>query len=284
MLAAIHTTIRSLLYERGRLDPAEVEVRFERPAKQWIDSLLQPTINLFLYDIAENTERRDSTMQTTRANGRATMRMPPRRFDLRYMVCGLATVAEDEHLLLWRTLATLLRYNPLPPELLAPELRTADVPLSTTVGQVENGPKTLELWGALDLPPRPALLYSVTAPLDLELAFEAPLVLTRTTRFTRPSLEDEAAGLPFAASRALLDRAPVRIGGVVRSSNGLAVQHAQIAIEGSAAEEVIADEAGRFSLNIHAPGTVTLRVSHQAASPRLVTITVPSSSYDIVLD
>src|SRR5437588_155672 len=118
MLPDIHSSIQRVLYERGRIDPDEVDVRFERPSRQWVESLMLPTINLFLFDMAENTDRRNGAPQVGRANGQALMRVPPRRFDLRYMVSVFTTLIEDEATLLWRTLATLLRHSPLPAELL----------------------------------------------------------------------------------------------------------------------------------------------------------------------
>src|SRR3954471_16007184 len=122
MLTTIQTAIQRLLHEHGHIDSDEVDVRFERPSRQWAESLMLPTINLFLFDIVENTDRRNGAPHISRANGQAQMRVPARRFDLRYMVTVFTTLMEDETTLLWRTLATLLRYNPLPDELLSDEL------------------------------------------------------------------------------------------------------------------------------------------------------------------
>src|SRR5690349_1015085 len=118
MLTEIHLTLQRILYERGQVSPREVDLRFEPPKHDWIESLTRPTINLFLFDVAENTDLRHTNMQMSRTNGHAVHRMPPRRFDLRYLVSALSTVIEDEHLLLWRTLITLLKYQHFPADLL----------------------------------------------------------------------------------------------------------------------------------------------------------------------
>src|SRR6266511_2026469 len=123
MLYSLHTTISTLLYNRGRIDRDEVDVRFEMPSKPWVDSLVRPTLNLFLFEIEEKLEMRNATATVSRGNGRAVTRMPPRRFDLRYLVCAFSSVTEDEHALLWRALATLLKYTTLPTELLSDEVR-----------------------------------------------------------------------------------------------------------------------------------------------------------------
>lgn len=284
MLPDIHSSIQRLLYERGRIDPDEVDVRFERPSRQWAESLMLPTINLFLFDLAENTERRNGTPQVGRANGQAHIRVPPRLFELRYMVSIFTTLIEDEVTLLWRTLATLLRHNPLPAELLSQELRALDLPLQTQIGQPEASSKSLGLLGALELPPRAALIYTVIAPLDLELAFAAPLVLSSSLRFTRPTPAAERAGLGLSAEHTPSFDAMLRIGGVIRNQQGQPIRDAALAIEGSAAKEVITDAEGRFSLRVRRDGPLTLRVTDPGGKIRQISLEIPSASYDVVLD
>src|SRR5512138_97040 len=96
MLTTIQHAIQRLLHEHGRIDPADVDVCFERPSRQWAESLLRPTINLFLFEIVEDTERRNGAPQVGRAGGQALIRVPPRRFDLRYLVGVFTTQMEDE--------------------------------------------------------------------------------------------------------------------------------------------------------------------------------------------
>src|SRR5436309_12564833 len=131
MLLELHNTIQRLLYERGQINPREVDITFEAPTRERIDKLMRPTINVFLFDLHENAELRQNSFQNTRNNGRAERRLMPRRFDLRYIVSALTTAVEDEHQLLWRVLVTLIRHPQFPPELLSDELRVLDPPLST---------------------------------------------------------------------------------------------------------------------------------------------------------
>src|SRR5215469_9515747 len=101
MLLELHNTIRQLIYERGNISPQEVDITFEAPTRERVDKLIRPTISLFLFDLHENTDLRQSDFETTRHNGRAERRMLPRRFDLHYMVSILTTEVEDEQQLLW---------------------------------------------------------------------------------------------------------------------------------------------------------------------------------------
>src|SRR5437763_5719148 len=126
MLLELHTTLQHLLYKRGHISPHEIDITFEAPTRERIDKLTRPTINLFLFDLQENTELRQSNYEVTRNNGRAERRLVPRRFDLRYMVSALTTSVEDEHQLLWRVLVTLVQHPQLPAELLSDELRTLE--------------------------------------------------------------------------------------------------------------------------------------------------------------
>jgi Pvc16 N-terminal domain len=284
LVTTIQTTIQRLLYEHGQIDPDEVDVRFDRPSRQWAESLMLPTINLFLFDIVENNDRRNGAPQVGRSSGQAQIRVPARRFDLRYMVGVFTTLMEDETTLLWRALATLLRHNPLPDALLSDELRALDLPLHTQIGQPENGAKPHELFGALDIPPRPTLVYSVTAPLDLEVIFGAPLVLSRSIRFTRPTPAAERAGMGLTAEHAPAFDAMLRIGGIVRNQHGQPIYGATLAVEGSATKEVLTNDEGRFSMRVRRDEPLALRITDPGGKSRLVHLEIPSASYDVILD
>ena len=273
MLSDVNNALQRLLYERGLIDPRDVDVEFDAPVKAWVNSLTRPTVNFFLFDVEENTDLRQTGMQATRGNGVGTYRMPPRRFDFRYMVSALSTVVEDEHLLLWRTLVTLMKYQKFPSEVLPDSLRGLEPPLVTKVNKPDDSPRALDIWGALETPPRPALIYVVTTPVDLDIAIQAPLVLTRTARYTR-MLSDERE----FDGRAL-------IGGVVRDRHGARLAGATVSVEGRAAPDVTTNSDGEFRLASLSVGALTLRVAHASAkTPKLVKIQIPSDSYDIVLD
>ena len=186
MLLEVHSALQRLLYERGQISAREVDIQFERPTREQIDKLTRPTINLFLFDLQENSELRENDFHTRRSssNSRAERYLPPRYFDLRYMVSILTSAIEDEHLLLWRVLTTLARHRQFPPDLLSEELRAPDRYLTSKVSQEDDGERLSSLWNALGVPPRPAISYILTVPVDMDQVIEAPLVLTRTVRYT----------------------------------------------------------------------------------------------------
>lgn len=302
MLPFLHTTIANTLYGPGKLPP-EVELAFE-----------QPTL-------------RQTSMQTLRGgDGRATQRLPPRRFDLHYMVSAASSVPADEHRLLWHALAALLKYAPLPlagapgalvaallrrdqplppalttptlrallaaeqplPEPVLQELRAAleefTIPLAARVGRLADGPRAADLWGALDLPPRPAIFYTVTMPVDLEIAFETPLVLAGPTRrFTRPDAADTARGLGIIRDRAVAAGTATSIGGVVRDRNGAPLPDVLVRAEGRAVE-ARTDDHGRYQLDRLQPEPVTLWAQRPGEEPTAFSLHIPADSYDLVLD
>ena len=271
MLNAIHAAVEKLLRDRGLIDPLSVDVSFEIPTGEWVRSLTRPTINLFLFEIHENTEKRDSSPQTTIAGGRAERRMPPRRIDLYYMVSVLTTDVEDEHELIWRVLATLMKHQQLPPEILPDALRSVSPPMTARIASKEDSRNLLDLWSALDTQPHPAICYVLTAPMDLALTIEAPLVLTRTARYTRLGTD--------RATRHI----GIQIGGVVRDSVGQPIPEVTVRPDGRALGSVSGAD-GRYVLRGIPAGPVTLTLSRHGLERKKVEVQVPADSYDLVLD
>ena len=274
MLPEIHAALRQLIWEYGRISPDEVDISFEAPTRERIERLVRPTVSLFLFDLVENTEMRQSSFPTTRLSDHAERRMPPRRVDLRYMVSALTSEIEDEHRLLWRVLATLLKYPQLPGELLPEEARGGEIAITTKANQMDEGRRLMDVWGGLGATPHPAIYYVVTAPLDLDVVVRSPLVLTRTLHYRR------LAGEPAP------DETATDIGGALRDKSGQPVSGASLLIEGSAREPVVTNAAGEFVLPAVAAGTVRLRVTPPGGKARTVTLTltVPAPSYDLTLD
>ena len=271
MLGDVHASLQRLLWERGQISPDEVDIRFEAPTREEIGRLLRPTISLFLFDVCENTTLRQTNFPSVRANGHAERRMPPRRVDLRYMVSALSTEIADEHELLWRTMVTLMKYPELPRELLPPALQTLEPPVVARVWPSEETQSVMDVWSALGTPPRPAIVYALTVPVDLEVAIASPLVLTRAARYRRVG-QDQAP-----------PEQRTHIGGVVRDADGAPVVGARVLLEGSAADGALTREGGAFTLYDVPSGTITLRVVLPDGHTEAATFVVPASSYDVTL-
>lgn len=272
MLNAINHAVEALLRDRGLIDPLDVDVRFEAPSAEWVASLTRPTVNLFLFQLHENTEKRDSAPQTTVNGGRAERRMPPRRIDLHYMVSALTADVEDEHELIWRVLSTLMRHQQFPSAVLPDSLRTLAPPLLARVAPRDESRNLVDLWSALGGGPHPALCYIVTAPMDLAIAIEAPLVLTRTARYRS-----------IASGQVSTGDLGIQIGGIVTNRAGNPVAAAVVTPQGSA-EGSITTADGRYVLRGVREGPLMLVVTRSGEVAKTINVRVPGESYDIVLD
>ena len=272
MLNAVHEALSRLIFERGRIDPNEVDVRFDAPSKEWIDSLTRPTVSLFLFDVQENTDKRDGApQQLPSKDGRMERRMPPRRIDLTYMVSVLTADVVDEHELLWRVLFTLLKHREYPPDTLPEPLRAVSPAVTARMASHDEGRNMLDLWNALGSEPRPALCYIVTAPMDLELTVEAPLVLSRRVRY---QLTRDASAEPHVRTH---------IGGTVTDRSGRPQPGLTVRRTGSSIGAVTTAE-GKYALYSLNGTAVTLAVLRDGKTVRTVDFAVPSDTYDIKLD
>jgi hypothetical protein len=254
------------------MNSLDIDITFDIPTTAWVGSLTRPTVNLFLFGLQENTEKRETNMQTIRGNGTAERRMRPRRIDLHYMVNVLTTDVRDEDELLWRVLAALLKHQELPEEVLPESLKTVVPRITTRMADEKDGARLIDIWNALDVPPHPALHYIVTAPLDLDIAIQAPLVLTRTARY-KNSIHDGA----------VIDTT-VQIGGIVRDKKGRPLADVILKLENSGGYGSKTDQDGRFVVRGLTNGVVTLDVIRAGKIEKRVKTNVPQESYDIVLD
>ncbi|HEX2294325.1 MAG TPA: DUF4255 domain-containing protein [Actinomycetota bacterium] len=174
MLEAVGGALRALI-ERDALHGSGVDVSFEAPSKAWAARRNSPTVNVYLYDIREDLERRPGGYEEIRrpVDGREVVvdrRMPPRLFALSYLVSAWTQRPEDEHRLLGALLSCLLR-NPVLPSGLG-------APLRMTVGLGKSKDRSAtELWAALGGELKPSLDVVVTAPVDPAMHQEVgPLV------------------------------------------------------------------------------------------------------------
>ena len=275
MLDTVHNTIKQMLYAKGQIDPNEVDIEFNPPTKEWVNSRTVPTLNFFLYDLEENTELRKSdydkiSSKNAKGISSSIRRVPARRFDLHYMVSAISSVIDDEHLLLWRAMVTLLKNPSIPEQFLPENILKLELPVKGRVSQPDDGPRPMDLWSALETPPRPSLLYVLTVPVDLETGFESPLVLTRTARYRLLEQESSASEVAF------------HIGGVVKDRLGAPLAGAKVNLLGH--DALLSDSLGRFVLTHVPAGEAKLEVSIDGKKPKVVKLEIPSDNYDVTLE
>jgi hypothetical protein len=269
MITDLNETIKQILIKKGALDPGEVDINFETPDREWSASLSKPTINLYLYDIRENHELRGLEWFVEKdRNGIATRKKNPSRMDLSYLITVWTNDIEDEHRLLWNTLLTLFRYPELPEELLSGQLAVLQYPVKTVTAQPDGlFSNPADFWAALDNELKPSINYVVTLPLDLDMAFMAPMVRTKTLKFKAPDTGIEQL---------------VQVAGMVHETGKPA--------QGIAGARVVAKEArmttetddqGHYSFAKLPEGKQTLQVLVSGKMVKEASVAIPSANYDL---
>ncbi len=251
MINDLEESLKQLLIVKGKLNRGEIDIRFESPDREWVGKLSKPTINLFLYDLHENTEfRQHDWIVNRKGDGTASKHRPPLWMDFSYLATVWANAIEDEHRLLWHVLAVLTRFPILPKEVMQGVLTKMDHKIQTKTAQTDGAYRSLaELWGSLETQLKPSVNYVVTLPLDREVELKAPVVVSKRLRVGQlgePELRDEL----------------FRVGGRVyrRGHPEKGVGGAQVTIK-EYGLIVTADEFGYFKLPGIPPGDITLSVA-----------------------
>jgi hypothetical protein len=271
MFSDLDETIKELLVKAGGLDPAQIDVSFEIPNREWSAGIARPTINCYLFDIRENRELRQSGMQVERnGEGAPARRRAPLRLDLTYLVTAWTRAVEDEHRLLWHALQTLMRFSTLPAEHLQGALRGHGLPLHARLAQGDGVLKSPgEFWTALENQLKPSLSYTVTIAVDRDTIAAGPPVLTAFTGLRQIEVAGVGGG-------------EVRFGGVARTPAGEPVAGAEIFVEGHGRPARTGAD-GRFTLRVPAAGAYTL-VARAGGAESRTALTVPAADYSVVLD
>ncbi len=169
------------LVKRDALNGSAVELQFDAPTKDWVARRNAPTIDMYLYDIREDLQRRVPAWEDARDDdGRVRAReLPPRRFKLSYLVTAWTQRPEDEHRLLSALLSCFLRNAMVKPHELEGGLAEHDLPVYIDVGQPPTQDRSLaDVWSALGGELKPSLDVIVTAPIAVNRSAPiGPLVL-----------------------------------------------------------------------------------------------------------
>ena len=269
MISDLNETIKQVLIKKGAFDPAEVDIRFQTPDREWAASISKPTVNAYLYDIRENHQLRSTEWIVEKdQNGIVTRKKNPGRMDLSYVITVWTNDIEDEHRLLWHVLATLSRYPDLPDELLSGQLVGQQYPIKTTTAQPDGFlGNPADFWGALDNKLKPSINYVVTVPLDLDVTFAAPIVRTKVIEFKPPDAEAERL---------------VQVAGVVHEV-GKPTQGVPKAMVVAKEARMTAetDNQGRYSFRKLPEGKHTFQVLVSGRKVKEASVTIPSANYDL---
>lgn len=185
MIHEVDETLRGIV-KRDVINGSDIEVVFDAPTKDWASRRNTPTIDIYLYDIREDTKRRQAGLMDVRdETGRITGRRPmPRVYKLSYLITAWTQRPEDEHRLLSSMLACFLRNDRIPADWLVGQLQENGWPLDVTIGLPPPEDRALsDVWSALGGELKPSLDLVITTPIDTERFIETAVPVDTPPRF-----------------------------------------------------------------------------------------------------
>jgi hypothetical protein len=208
----------AVLLKTRVIGDAGIAIAFDPPNRPWIQGLTGPAVNLFLYDIKENSARREVMYEKVLGDNGAVVarRPPPPRFDLHYTVSAWAPKVLVEHKILAAALRCFSSVTALPREVLPAAL--AELPYEVLIS-TESGPKrsmflnmggdlkaafeitvTVPVPGLPGVPAAPPVQQATVAVAPVAGADPARTAAARETIMTvRPTAQPAPAGQRAAA-------------------------------------------------------------------------------------
>ena len=271
-IADLDEALRDLLrreLERHGFDG--VDIAFDAPSRDWSGKLTRPTVDVFLYDLREASERATVSPTEQRGNGQAIVTPPPLQLELTYAVTAWTKAVEDEHRLLSQVLAILYSYDGLPDDILA---RQTDAGLHLRGAQASVGrprEEKADFWTSVGGQYKASIDYVVHITIDSGAAF---------VRGPEVRIQSLATRQRDGAPRAVMEMH--RLGGTVMDADGEPVANAWVALP-DLGRWTATDNGGRFRLNRFHPGEHRLVVRALSGEEIEATVKVPGDRVDLVL-
>jgi Pvc16 N-terminal domain len=167
VLYDVGESIREMLVGRCEIPP-DIDVVFDAPTRDWASRRSGPVIDVFLYDIRENLERRQNLLETVREDDLAIGRVPPTRwFTCSYMVTAWTQRPEDEHRLLGSILEGLLTTHAVPHVFLQGRLRDRTHEVFLTLARPLGQDRSIsDLWSSLGGELKPSIDLVLVVPFE----------------------------------------------------------------------------------------------------------------------
>jgi hypothetical protein len=171
VIAETDVALAQLLKARV-IGTAEIGIAFDPPNRPWIQGLKGPAVNLFLFDVKENAQRRDVMYEEVRDGNQVVIarRRPPARVDLHYTVSVWAPTVLVEHRVLAAVLRCFLAQPVLPREVMPAALAQVEQQVLLSVGAGPKRGMFINLGGDL----KGAFELSVTIPMPAMADLPAP--------------------------------------------------------------------------------------------------------------
>lgn len=165
MLNLLDESLEAFLRDVVPLPPKDIDVAFDAPDSDWSTSVTKPTVNLYMWDLRQSVEGRESGVRLEEVDGVMVRRRPPPQVDCRYLITAWTSEVQDEHALLGAVLGALLQHDQLSAEYLQGAYAPVrPIPrLSVASPDVKD---TSDFWSAVGGQLKPGLDLQVTATVD----------------------------------------------------------------------------------------------------------------------
>jgi hypothetical protein len=167
MIQDVDDALRTLV-RRDAVPGGDVDVAFDAPTKDWSSRRNAPTIDLYLYDIREDLQRREVMWQAildAETGFVSERKPPPRYYKLSYLVTAWTQRPEDEHRLLSALLRCFIQHERLPDDVLTGAIANT-LPVFATIALPPPSDRPLsDIWSALGGELKPSLDLVIVAPL-----------------------------------------------------------------------------------------------------------------------
>ena len=247
-----------------------VEIAFDAPSKEWSSKLTSPTVDLFLYDLREASDRAEMTPIERRSNGQATVIAPPLQLELSYAVTAWTKAVEDEHRLLSQVLAILFSYRRLPGEVLEGLLDggTSLQNAETSVGRPRE--EKSDFWTSV------GGQYKASIDFVVHITVQSGVVSTRG-----PEVRTQTIRVgPMDGRRRTTELH--RLGGTFRDAAGAPVADAWVILP-ETGRWTATNREGRFVVERLEPGVHALVARTLQGKEVKATVAVPGERVDLVI-
>jgi len=190
----IDAALKSLLKQEA-LGGSDVEVVFDAPTKDWAARRNAPMVNAFLYDVREDVRKRTRGMINEYNDAGVVIgrRLPPRFYNLSYLVTAWTHRPEDEHRLLAQMLLCFSNYEAMPPERLNGQIGSLGLPVEMRISLPPPEDRSFaDVWTALGGELRPSIDVVLSVPLTPARTFTAGPPVTAPTSLTLRGVDGEA--------------------------------------------------------------------------------------------
>ena len=168
VLQDVDDSIRAFLRTYAHITN-DIDIVFDAPTRDWAARRNSPGLDIFLYDIRENLDRRQALMEDSRDPEGFTARRPfaTRWYNVSYLITAWTQRPEDEHRLLGSVLLGFLETHALPPDILVGSLAEMERQVFLTIGRPLAQERSIsDIWSALGGELKPSLDLVLVVPFE----------------------------------------------------------------------------------------------------------------------